>query len=119
MAKGSGGWPTRGGGSGGSSPRKAQDMQAKLMETLTKAQEDLTNATVEGMAGGGMVKVVMRGDQKVESITLSPEVVDPEDVDMLQDLLVVAFNDAAEKVQGMQQQLMGSLTGGLSLPGLT
>lgn len=94
-------------------------MQAKLMETLTKAQEDLTNSTVEGSAGGGMVKVVMRGDQKVESIALSPEVVDPEDVDMLQDLLVVAINDAAEKVQGMQQQLMGSLTGGLSLPGLT
>jgi nucleoid-associated protein EbfC len=119
MAKGSGGWPSRGSGGGGSSPRKMQDMQAKLMEGLTKAQEDLTNATVEGSSGGGTVKVVLRGDQRVASVSLAPEVVDPEDIDMLQDLLVAAFNDASEKVQDLQRQMMGSLTGGLTLPGLT
>jgi DNA-binding YbaB/EbfC family protein len=89
------------------------------MEGLAKAQEDLANSTVEGTAGGGAIRVVMKGDQHVESISLAPEVVDPEDVEMLQDLLVVAVNDALGKVQGMQQQLMGSLTGGISIPGLT
>jgi DNA-binding YbaB/EbfC family protein len=125
MAKGSGGWggPGKGrtgaaGGTGGLDPRRAQDMQAKLMEGLAKAQEDLENSTIETTAGGGAVKVVMKGNQRLESITLAPEVVDPEDVEMLQDLLVVAVNEALEKIQGMQQELMGSLTGGLKIPGL-
>jgi nucleoid-associated protein EbfC len=122
MPKGSGGWggPGRaGGGGGGVDPRRAQDMQAKLMESLAKAQSDLAASTVEGSAGGGAIKVTMKGDQRVETITLAPEVVDPEDVAMLQDLLVVAVNDALEKVQGLQQQLMGSVTGGIKIPGLT
>jgi nucleoid-associated protein EbfC len=122
MPKGTGGWggPSRGGsgGSGGLDPRRAQDLQSKLMENLAKAQADLASASVEGSAGGGAIKVTMKGDQKVESISLAPEVVDPEDVEMLQDLLVVAFNDALEKVQGLQQQLMGSVTGGMKIPGL-
>ncbi len=125
MPKGSGGWggPGKGraggaGGMGGMDPRRAQDMQAKLMEGLAKAQEDLENSTIETTAGGGAVKVVMKGNQRLESITLAPEVVDPEDVEMLQDLLVVAVNEALEKIQGMQQELMGSLTGGLKIPGL-
>ena len=122
MAKGSGGWRTPGsggGGSGGLDPRKAQDLQSKLMEGLMKAQEDLANSTVEASAGGGAIKVVMKGDQKVQAITLSPEIVDPEDVEMLQDLLIVAINEALEKVQGLQSQLMGGLTGGIKIPGLT
>jgi nucleoid-associated protein EbfC len=124
MPKGSGGWggPGRasgGGGSGGSlDPRRAQDLQAKLMESLSKAQADLAASTVEGSAGGGAIKVTMKGDQRVESIVLAPEVVDPEDVEMLQDLLIVAVNDALEKVQGLQQELMGSVTGGMKIPGL-
>jgi DNA-binding YbaB/EbfC family protein len=122
MPKGSGGWggPGRGraAAGGGLDPRRAQDMQAKLMESLAKAQEDLENSTVEATAGGGAIKVVMKGNQRVESITLSPDVVDPDDVDMLQDLLVVAINEALEKVQGLQQELMGSLTGGIKIPGL-
>jgi len=89
------------------------------MEGLAKAQEDLASALVEGSAGGGAIKVVMKGDQHLESISIAPEVVDPEDVEMLQDLLVVAVNDALGKVQGLQQQLMGSLTGGINIPGLT
>lgn len=122
MPKGSGGWggPGRGRGGGGSAgdPRAAQDLQAKLMEGLAKAQTDLANTMIEVTAGGGAIKVVMKGDQHLESITLAPEVVDPEDVEMLQDLLVVAINDALEKVQGLQQDLMGSLTGGMKIPGL-
>lgn len=124
MAKGSGGWGRPGasggggGGAGGLDPRRAQDMQAKLMEGLMKAQEDLANSTVETTAGGGAIKVVMKGDQKVQAIELSQEIVDPEDIEMLQDLLIVAINEALEKVQGMQQQLMGSLTGGIKIPGL-
>lgn len=100
-------------------PRKAQSMQAKLMESLVKAQEDLANSTVETTAGGGAIKVVVKGDQRLQSITLAPEIVDPDDVEMLQDLLIVAINEALEKVQGMQQELMGSLTGGIKIPGLT
>lgn len=126
MAKGSGGWRGPGSGSGGGGgasgggldPRRAQDMQAKLMEGLAKAQSDLATATVEATAGGGAITVVMTGDQRVKSISLAPEVVDPEDVEMLQDLLVVAVNDALEKIQGLQQQMMGSLTGGMQIPGL-
>jgi nucleoid-associated protein EbfC len=121
MPKGSGGWggPGRASGGGGADPRRAQDLQAKLMESLAKAQSDLAASTVEGSAGGGAIKVTMKGDQRVETIILAPEVVDPEDVEMLQDLLVVAVNDALEKVQGLQQQLMGSVTGGIKIPGLT
>jgi DNA-binding YbaB/EbfC family protein len=89
------------------------------MEGLAKAQEDLAGSTVEGSAGGGAIRVIMKGDQHVESIELAPEIVDPEDVEMLQDLLVAAVNDALTKVQGLQQQLMGSLTGGMNIPGLT
>jgi nucleoid-associated protein EbfC len=121
MAKGSGGWRGPGSGSGGGGApdaRRAQDLQAKLMEGLAKAQSDLASSTVEATAGGGAITVVMTGDQRIQSISLSPEVVDPEDVEMLQDLLVVAVNDALEKVQGLQQQLMGSLTGGMKIPGL-
>jgi nucleoid-associated protein EbfC len=119
MPKGSGGWGGPGKGRSTPDPRGAQGLQAKLMEGLAKAREDLANSTVEGTAGGGAIRVIMKGDQHVESISLAPEVVDPEDVEMLQDLLVVALNDALGKVQGMQQDLMGSLTGGMSIPGLT
>lgn len=120
MPKGSGGWrgPTSGAG-GGSDARRPQDLQAKLMEGLAKAQADLASSTVEATAGGGAITVVMTGDQRVQSIKLAPEVIDPDDVEMLQDLLVVAVNDALEKIQGLQQQLMGSLTGGIKIPGLT
>jgi DNA-binding YbaB/EbfC family protein len=124
MPKGTGGWGgprsggTGAGGGGGLDARRAQDMQAKLMEGLAKAQADLATATVEATAGGGAITVTMTGDQRVQSITLAPEIVDPEDVEMLQDLLVVAMNDALEKVQGLQQELMGSVTGGMKLPGL-
>ncbi len=74
--------------------------------------------TVEALAGGGMVKVVANGGQKIESIILEKEVVDPEDVEMLQDLVLAAVNDALKKSQEMVSAEMNKLTGGLNIPGL-
>ncbi|MDZ7727303.1 MAG: YbaB/EbfC family nucleoid-associated protein [Dehalococcoidia bacterium] len=85
---------------------------------LTKAQQDLAERTVEGTAGGGTVTVTMSGDQKIEGIELAPEVVDPDDVEMLQDLIMAAISDAAEKASALQEESFGAITGGLNIPGL-
>lgn len=94
--------------------KQAQMLQKKML----KMQEELATKTVEATSGGGMVKVVANGSQKIESITLEKEVVDPEDVEMLQDLILAATNDALTKSQQMVSSEMGKLTGGLNLPGL-
>ena len=99
---------------GGNMMKQVQQMQAKMAEM----QAELENAEVEASAGGGMVKVVVTGKNEIKSITIDPEVVNPEDVEMLQDLIVAALNQAREKTQELQQQQMSSLTGGLNLPGL-
>lgn len=93
--------------------KQAQQLQKKMLKT----QEELASKTVEASAGGGMVKVVANGGQKVESIVLEKEVVDPEDVEMLQDLILAATNDALNKAQEMVSSEMGKLTGGLNIPG--
>ena len=98
----------------GNMMKQVQQMQAK-MEAM---QAELEQAEVEGSAGGGMVKVIVNGKNEVKSITIDPEVVDPEDVEMLQDLIVAAMNQAREKSQELQQEQMSSLTGGLNIPGL-
>jgi DNA-binding YbaB/EbfC family protein len=98
----------------GNMMKQVQQMQAKMAEM----QAELENAEIEASAGGGMVKVVVNGKNEIKSITIDPEVVNPEDVDMLQDLIVAALNQAREKTQEMQQQQMSGLTGGLSIPGL-
>ncbi len=85
---------------------------------MLQAQEELALKTVEASAGGGMVKVVANGGQKIESIILEKEVVDPEDVEMLQDLVLAAVNDALKKSQEMVSAEMNKLTGGLNIPGL-
>jgi|SRR3990172_5095751 len=95
-------------------PNLIRQMQQKLL----KAQEDLGNETVEVSAGGGAVKIVMTGHQKVQSVTLAPEVVDPNDVEMLQDLLLTAMNDAVAKSHELATKRMGAITGGLKIPGL-
>ncbi len=92
--------------------RQAQKMQAQLQ----KVQEELENLTVEGSAGGGVVKVVMTGKQTVESVTIEPEAA--EDVDLLQDLVAAAVNDAFAKTQEMAAQKMSTVTGGMNIPGL-
>ena len=99
------------GGGGGNALAQAQAMFAK-------AQEQLAATTVEGTAGGGAVKVSMSGEQKILGITLNPDVVDPEDVEMLQDLIMAAITDAAERASALQNESLGAITGGLNIPGL-
>ncbi len=94
--------------------KQAQKLQKKMLKT----QEELAKKTIEASAGGGMVKVVANGGQKIESIVLEPEVVDPEDIEMLQDLIQAAVNDALNKSQEMISSEMNKLTGGLNIPGL-
>lgn len=92
----------------------------KLQSQMAKLQEDLALRTVEGSAGGGMITVVANGKQEITSVKIDREVVDPQDLEMLQDLVMAAVNDALKKAQEMASSEMGKLTGGLSLniPGL-
>jgi len=94
----------------------------KLMKQLQQAQEKIQSEiralVVEAAAGGGMVKVEMDGQKQVRSIKIDPEVVNKDDVEMLQDLIVAAVNEAARKVDEEIQQKIGGLTGGLKIPGL-
>ena len=94
--------------------KQAQQFQAKM----AKLQEELGERTVEASAGGGMVAVVANGKQEILSVTIEPEVIDPEDKEMLQDLIVAAVNDALTKAKNMMQEEMGKLTHGLNLPNL-
>ncbi len=98
----------------GNMMKQAQQLQSKML----KMQEELAGRTVETSAGGGMVKVVANGRQQVVSIAIDREVVDPDDIDMLQDLVLAAVNDALAKSQEMVSSEMGKLTGGLNIPGL-
>lgn len=91
----------------------------KLQADIQKLQEDLGRRTVEGTAGGGMVKAVVTGKQDVLSVQIEKEVVDPEDVEMLQDLVTAAVNDALRKSRELATQEMSKLTGGMQIPGLT
>ncbi len=90
----------------------------KLQNQMAKLQEELGDKTVEASAGGGMVKVVVSGKQQLVSIDIEKEVVDPEDVEMLQDMVVAAVNEGMAKSQDMAQSEMSKLTGGMNIPGL-
>mgnify|MGYP001130482962 FL=1 len=94
--------------------KKVQKMQSEM----TKLQEELKEREVEGTAGGEAVKAVVNGNKNLVSLTLSPDAVDPEDVEMLQDLIVTAVNDAMKKVDEMTEKELGKVTGGLKLPGM-
>lgn len=108
----------QGGGGGGMGGMDALLKQAQQMqEQLLKAQEEFADKSIEATAGGGMVKVVIKGNQKVESVTIDPEAVDPDDVEMLQDLIVAALHDAAARVATLQREALGAL-GNLDLGGL-
>lgn len=91
----------------------------KLQEELAQTQEALAEESVTVTAGGGAISVVISGDQRIQSITIDPEVVDPDDVEMLQDLVMAAVNEAIERSQKLAADRLGALTGGLSIPGLT
>jgi DNA-binding YbaB/EbfC family protein len=84
---------------------------------MVKAQEELKQETVEASAGGGMVTVKVSGDLEVKSITIDPEAVDPEDIEMLQDMVLAAVNEALRSAQELAAQKMGQATGGLGGPG--
>jgi len=94
--------------------KQAQQLQSKML----KLQEELAEKTVETSSGGGMVKVVANGKQQLVSLQIEQEVVDPDDVEMLQDLILAAVNDALTKAQEMVSGEMSKLTGGMNIPGL-
>ncbi len=91
----------------------------KMQEQMGKIQEELETKTVEAQAGGGMVQVVVNGKFNVVSIKIEKEVVNPEDVEMLEDLIVAAVNEGVRKAQEMASQEMAKITGGLGIPGLS
>ncbi|MCS1352745.1 YbaB/EbfC family nucleoid-associated protein [Mechercharimyces sp. CAU 1602] len=90
----------------------------KMQAQMAKAQEELAEKQVEGTAGGGVVKVVMSGQKELISLEIAPEAVDPEDVEMLQDMITAAFNEAMKNVDELVQNDMGKFTGGMNLPGM-
>ena len=94
--------------------KQAQQLQAKM----AKMQEELSEKTVEASAGGGMVVAIANGRQEIVSIKIDPEVIDPEDVDMLQDLIQAAVNDGLPRAKEMMNEEMGKLTKGLNLPNI-
>ena len=101
---------------GGGNQSQAQQMQAQLQK-IQELQDELETMTAEGTAGGGVVKVVMTGKQTIESVEIDPEAL--EDVELLQDLVAAAFNDAISKTQELAAEKMSGITGGLNIPGLT
>jgi DNA-binding YbaB/EbfC family protein len=102
------------GGGLGQMMKQAQKMQAKIM----KIQEEMGEQSVEAASGGGMVTVTANGKQEILSIRIEPEVVDPEEVEMLQDLVAAAVNEALKKAQEMMAEEMAKVTGGMNLPGM-
>lgn len=94
--------------------KQAQQLQTKM----SQLQEEMAEKTIEATAGGGMVKVVANGKQQVLSVQIEKEVVDPEDVEMLQDLIVAAVNEALSRSQAMVNEEMSKLTGGMNIPGM-
>lgn len=98
----------------GNMMKQAQQMQRRMAQL----QEELETRQVEATAGGGMVTAVVSGKQQLLSLKIDPSAVDPEDVEMLQDLVTAAVNEAIKQSQKLAQEEMGKLTGGLSIPGL-
>lgn len=95
-----------------------QRIQQQMMQELGRIESELEAATVEGTAGGGVVRATVTGKQDVVSVAIDPAAVDPADVEMLQDLIVAAINDALRASKALAQQKMAAVTGGLRLPGL-
>lgn len=95
-----------------------QRMQQQLMQEMARIQAELEAATIEGSAGGGVVRATVTGKQDVVSIEIDPSAVDPADVEMLQDLVVAAVNDALRASRQLAESKMSAVTGGLRLPGL-
>ncbi len=104
---------------GGAQNMNAMIRQAqKMQDQISELQEDIESREFTATAGGGAVTVVMSGKKSVKSLELKPEVVDPEDIEMLQDLIISAINEAANQVEEITEAEMSKITGGVSLPGL-
>ncbi len=114
MAK-HGGFPGMG---GGMNMQSMMQQAQKMQQNIAKVQAELEEKEVEATAGGGVVKVVVTGKKVVKSIEIAPEVVDPDDIEMLQDLVLAAVNEALEKAENMMQTEMAKVTGGLNLGGM-
>jgi DNA-binding YbaB/EbfC family protein len=95
-----------------------QRMAMQMQQAMEKVKVELAETNVDGSAGGGVVKAVVTGDQKLVSVTIDPSAVDPADVDMLQDLIVAAVNDALRAARELGEAKMGAVTGGLRMPGM-
>ncbi|AST95599.1 YbaB/EbfC family nucleoid-associated protein [Shouchella clausii] len=98
----------------GNMMKQMQKMQKQMM----KAQEELKEKTVEATVGGGMVTVIASGDKRILEVNISEDVVDPDDVEMLQDLIIAATNEALKKVDELVEQDLGKFTKGLNMPGM-
>jgi nucleoid-associated protein EbfC len=95
-----------------------QRMAMQMQQEMARVQAELESATVEGTAGGGVVKATVTGKQDLVGLTIDPSAVDPEDVDMLQDLVMAAVNDALRSSRELAEEKMGAVTAGLRIPGL-
>ncbi|WP_243293087.1 YbaB/EbfC family nucleoid-associated protein [Bacillus sp. FJAT-47783] len=98
--------------------QKMMKQMQKMQKDMQKAQEELAEKKIEGSAGGGMVTVIANGNKEILEVTIKEEVVDPEDIEMLQDLVLAATNDAIKKVDELTNETMGKFTKGMNLPGL-
>ncbi|ADE67160.1 conserved hypothetical protein [Priestia megaterium QM B1551] len=98
--------------------QKMMKQMQKMQKDMQKAQEELAEKTVEGTAGGGMVTVVVNGQKQVIDVNIKEDVVDPEDIEMLQDLVLAATNDALKQMDDLTNNTMGQFTKGLNIPGL-
>ncbi len=112
-----GGFPG-GGGLGGKNLNKMLKQAQKMQEDMKKAQEELGGKTVEASSGGGAVKVVATGNKEIKEIIIDPDVVDPDDVEMLQDLVLAAVNSALLKANELADEELGRISGGMGLPGM-
>ena len=101
---------------GGKNLNKLMKQAQKMQSDMAKAQEELGSKTVEVVVGGGAIKAVVNGHKQLQELVIQPDVVDPDDVEMLQDMLIAAVNEAIEKAEKMAQDAMGKITGGM--PGL-
>lgn len=90
----------------------------KMQEQLAQAQESMKDVTIDASAGGGMVKATVNGDLELVSIQIDPDALDPEDIDLLQDMIVAAVNEAIRGVSEVASKQMSSITGGLNIPGM-
>ncbi|MCB5250330.1 MAG: YbaB/EbfC family nucleoid-associated protein [Candidatus Cloacimonadales bacterium] len=103
---------------GGKNMNNLLKQAQKMQRDLAKAQEELEKTEVEVSSGGGMVTIIMDGKYKLKSINIDKDAVDPDDVEMLQDLVMAAFNEAVQKISKISEESMGKMTGGMKIPGL-